>query len=75
MNYEASTQHLFYFIKWHIFDKKYPKHQWKIRVDKLLWEVSIEELHNDLMTKPPTELAEVYNKDRKCLISDTVYVL
>ena len=43
----------------------------KIRVGKLLRNISIRELHNDLLSKPPIGLAEVYDTEGNCLISDT----
>ena len=45
----------------------------KIRVGKLLLEVSIQELHNDLIAKPPMGLVESYNIKEKYLINDTAF--
>ena len=43
----------------------------KTRVAKYLHQISIRELHNDLLSEPPIGLSEVYDKDGKCIISDT----
>ena len=45
----------------------------KTRVAKHLHQISIRELHNDLLDKPPTGLSEVYDKNGKPLISDTAF--
>ena len=43
----------------------------KIRVGKLLRQVSMRELHNDLLSDPPTGLSEVYDVSGRPIISDT----
>ena len=43
----------------------------KIRVGKLLRNISIRELHNDLMAEPPLGLKEALDQKGNCLISDT----
>ena len=43
----------------------------KIRVPKLLREISIRELHNDLLSKTSSGLKEVYDENDKVIISDT----
>ena len=43
----------------------------KIRVGKLLHNISIQELHNDLMAEPPLGLKEALDQKGNCLISDT----
>ena len=47
----------------------------KIHIGKLLQQVSIWELYNDLMGEHPTKWAEAYNKNGKRLISDTAFDL
>ena len=41
-----------------------------IRVGKLLRQVSIRELHNDLVSRRKTGLPEVWNKNNNLLVSD-----
>ena len=43
----------------------------KTRVGKLLRQVSMRELHNDLLPVPPTGLSEVYDVSGRPIISDT----
>ena len=44
-----------------------------IRVGKLLRQVSISELHNDLVSKGKTGLPEVWDKNDNLLVSDTSF--
>ena len=44
-----------------------------IREQKYLHQISIRELHNDLLSDPPIGLSDVYDKEGKPLISDTAF--
>ena len=44
-----------------------------IRVGKLLRQVSIRELHNDLLSRGNTGLPEVWDKNNNLLVSDTSF--
>ena len=44
-----------------------------IRVGKLLRQVSIRELHNDLVSRGNTGLPEVWDKNNNLLVSDTYF--
>ena len=44
-----------------------------IREQKYLHQISIRELHNDLLSKHPIGLSEVYDKEGNPLISDTAF--
>ena len=45
----------------------------KIRISKYLRQVSIRELHNNLLSDPPKGISEVYDDSGKPIISDTAF--